>query len=109
MRAEPSLVASAVAEAERGLGLLSLAPKHHLVSFAERLMIPSGLYLLGFRQDLLNIHSRRSRQANVTGQFLLIRRSAYRQSGGHAAVAASICEDLELAQADQAVWDSRSR
>ena len=53
MRAEPSLIASAVAEAERGLGLLSLAPKHRLVSFAERLMIPCGLYLLGFRQDLV--------------------------------------------------------
>ncbi len=98
MRAEPSLIASAVAEAQRGLGLLSLAPKHRLVSFAERLMIPCGLYLLGFRQDLVNIHSRRSAQANVTGQFLLIRRSAYRKCGGHAAVAASICEDLELAK-----------
>jgi len=34
----------------------------------------------------------------VTGQFMLIRRSAYQQSGGHAAVAASICEDSELAR-----------
>jgi chlorobactene glucosyltransferase len=98
MRAEPSLIASAAAEAERGLGLLSLAPKHRLASFAERLMIPCGLYLLGFSQDLVNIHSSRSSEANVTGQFMLIRRSAYRQSGGHAAVAAAICEDLELAK-----------
>jgi chlorobactene glucosyltransferase len=98
MRAEPSLIASAAAEAERGLDLLSLAPKHRLASFAERLMIPCGLYLLGFSQDLVNIHSSRSSEANVTGQFMLIRRSAYRRSGGHAAVAAAICEDLELAK-----------
>ena len=97
MRAEPSLIASAVAEAERGLGLLSLAPKHTLVSFAERLMIPCGLYLLGFRQDLVKIRSRCG-EANVAGQFMLIRRSAYQQVGGHAAVAAAICEDLELAR-----------
>ena len=97
MRVEPSLIASAVSEAERGLGLLSLAPKHRLVSFAERLMIPCGLYLLGFRQDLATIHSRGG-ETNVAGQFMLIRRSAYQQVGGHAAVAAAICEDLELAK-----------
>lgn len=98
MRAEPSLIARAVAEAERGLGLLSLAPKHRLVSFAERLMIPCGLYLLGFRQDLVNGRRHRCGEAGVTGQFMLIRRSAYRQAGGHAAVATAICEDLELAR-----------
>ncbi len=96
MRAEPSLITSAVAEAERGLGLLSLAPKHRLVSFAERLMIPCGLYLLGFRQDLVSIDS--GGEANVAGQFMLIRRAAYREAGGHAAVATAICEDLELAR-----------
>ncbi len=96
MRAEPSLLASAVAEAERGLALLSLAPKHRLVSFAERLMISCGLYLLGFSQNLASSH--RGGEANVAGQFMLIRRSAYRQVGGHAAVATAICEDLELAR-----------
>jgi chlorobactene glucosyltransferase len=96
MRAEPSLLASAVAEAERGIALLSLAPKHCLVSFAERLMIPCGLYLLGFSQNLAGSHC--GGEANVAGQFMLIRRSAYRQVGGHAAVAAAICEDLELAK-----------
>jgi chlorobactene glucosyltransferase len=95
MLAEPSLLFSAVAEAERGLGLLCLAPKHRLVSFAERLMIPCGLYLLGFRRNLV---SGQSDDANVAGQFMLLRRSAYRQVGGHAAVATAICEDLELAR-----------
>ena len=98
MRAEPSLIASAVGEAERGLGLLSLAPKHRLVSFAERLMIPCGLYLLGFQQDLAKVRNRGDSKATVAGQFMLIRRSAYQHVGGHAAVGAAICEDLELAR-----------
>lgn len=98
MRAEPSLIASAVGEAERGLGLLSLVPKHRLVSFAERLMIPCGLYLLGFQQDLAKVSNRGDSKATVAGQFMLIRRSAYQYVGGHAAVGAAICEDLELAR-----------
>ena len=98
MRAEPSLIASAVAEAERGLCLLSLAPKHRLVSFAERFMIPCGHYLLGFQQDIANVRNRGGGKAKVAGQFMLIRRSAYQQVGGHAAVGAAICEDLELAR-----------
>jgi len=96
MRAEPLLVASAVAEAQLGLDLLSLAPRHRLLSFAERLMIPCGLYLLGFRQDLAKVQSARSGEASVTGQFMLIRLTAYLKVGGHAAVAGAICEDLEL-------------
>jgi chlorobactene glucosyltransferase len=98
MRAEPSLIASAVAEADRGIDLLSLTPRHRLVSFAERLMIPCGLYLLGFRQNLTSIRARGTADANVTGQFMLIRRAAYRRLGGHASVSGAICEDLELAR-----------
>ena len=60
-------------------------------------MIPCGLYLLGFREDVSKI-GRRDGAANITGQFMLIRESIYRQVGGHAAVAAAVCEDLELAR-----------
>jgi chlorobactene glucosyltransferase len=98
MRAEPGLVASAVAEGRRGADMLSLAPRHRLVSFAERLMIPCGLYLLGFQQRLESASSRAQGDVTVAGQFILIRRSLYRRIGGHAAVAGAICEDLELAR-----------
>ncbi len=97
MRAGPMLIASAIAEAERGIDLLSLAPKHRLGSFAERLMIPCGLYLLGFSRDVSKIGGK-SGQTSITGQFMLIRASVYRQVGGHAAVASAVCEDLELAR-----------
>ena len=98
MRAAPDLVASAVAEGRRGTDFLSLAPRHCLVSFAERLMISCGLYLLGFQQNLPRTASSFADDVTVAGQFILIRGSLYRRIGGHASVAGEICEDLELAR-----------
>lgn len=98
MRAAPRAVASAVAAAsERQLDLLTLAPRHELRSFAERLMLPCGLYLLGFYQDLEKIQAPQSDAVVATGQFMLLRREAYDAVGGHAAVRDAICEDVELA------------
>ena len=98
MRADPRAIASAVAAAaERKLDLLTLAPRHELGSFAERLMLPCGLYLLGFYQNLARIQAADSDQAVATGQFMLLRRTAYDAVGGHAPVRGEICEDVELA------------
>jgi chlorobactene glucosyltransferase len=99
MRAHPSAIARAVAAAESGrIDLLSLAPRHELGSFAERLIIPCGLYLLGFCQDLARIQAPECTDAVATGQFMLVRRTVYEHVGGHAAVAQAICEDVELAR-----------
>jgi chlorobactene glucosyltransferase len=99
MRAEPLLIASAVSAAtEGGLDLLSLAPRHQLLSFAERLILPCGHYLLSFSQDLAKMQAPDSDEVTATGQFMLLRRDAYDAVGGHAAVHTAICEDLELAR-----------
>lgn len=99
MRAHPSLIASAVAAAATGnLDLLSLAPRHELKSFAERLMIPCGLYLLAFSQDLARVQAPDSADVVAMGQFMLLRRTAYEAIGGHAAVRAAISEDVALAR-----------
>ena len=98
MRAAPRAIASAVeAASERKLDLLTLAPRHELRSFAERLMLPCGLYLLGFYQDLEKIQAPESDAVVATGQFMLLRRGAYAAVGGHAPVRNEICEDVELA------------
>jgi chlorobactene glucosyltransferase len=98
MRAAPRAIASAMeAASERKLDLLTLAPRHELRSFAERLMLPCGLYLLGFYQDLAKIQAPGSDDVVATGQFMLLRRSAYEAVGGHAPVCDQICEDRELA------------
>ncbi|MGH8181477.1 MAG: glycosyltransferase, partial [Steroidobacteraceae bacterium] len=98
MQAAPRAIASAVAAAcERKLDLLTLAPRHELGSFAERLMLPCGLYLLGFYQNLEKIQAPQSDEVVATGQFMLLRREAYDTVGGHAPVRDAICEDVELA------------
>jgi chlorobactene glucosyltransferase len=97
--AEPYLISSAVAAATReSIDLLSLAPRHELKSFAERLIIPCGLCLLGFCQDLHKVQARRGTKVTATGQFMLVRRCAYERAGGHAAIHGAICEDVALAR-----------
>lgn len=99
MCAQPALLRSAVAAARRDhLDLLTLAPRQELKSFAERLIIPCGLYLLSFSQDLSKIQSPASKDVVATGQFMLIRRKAYERLGGFASVCTSVVEDLEFAR-----------
>jgi chlorobactene glucosyltransferase len=99
MRARPLLIASAMDSAIRAdADLLSLVPRHDLCSFAERLLIPCGLYVLAFTQDLVRIQSADTRAVAATGQFMLMRSAVYRDLGGHSAVRSEICEDLELAR-----------
>ncbi len=94
---EKELLSSAMTAAiEQELVLLSLAPRQELRSFAERIVLPCGLILLSFIQDLRQAQARGSRDVTATGQFMLIRRTAYEAIGGHAAVSGAICEDLEL-------------
>jgi chlorobactene glucosyltransferase len=96
---EPALIASAIAAASSdALDLLSLAPRQELQSFAERLVMPCGLYLLAFCQDLRAVQARNSSEVTATGQFMLVRRACYETLGGHAAVRGAICEDLMLAR-----------
>ena len=93
------LMRSAVAAARsQDLALLSLAPRQRLGSFAERLIIPCGLFLMAFSQDLETVQSPHSSDVTACGQFMLVHRQAYELAGGHAAVHGAICEDLELAR-----------
>ncbi len=98
VQAGPRLITSAVSAARsQRLALLSLAPRQRLGSFAERLVIPCGLFLMAFYQNLEAVQSPRSDTVTANGQFMLVRRSNYDAVGGHAAVHDAICEDLELA------------
>jgi chlorobactene glucosyltransferase len=97
--AKPSLARSAVAFALHSrTDLLSLTPKLELKSIADRLIIPCGFYILAFTRDLARTQQPDSGEAVATGQFMLIRRSAYEAVGGHAAVRTAISEDVELAR-----------
>lgn len=100
MSPEPALIASAVnAAAESGADLLSLIARQELLTFPERLMIPCALYVLAFRQNLKELQRPGSAAVTVSGQFMLVRREAYFDVGGHSGVRSCVCEDLALAQA----------
>ena len=96
---EGALLSSAMRAAiKQKLDLLSVAPRQELQSFAERLVLPCGLILLSFIQDLRAVQARSGSGVTATGQFMLTRRDAYEAAGGHAAVSGAICEDLEFAR-----------
>src|SRR5215469_3686836 len=93
VRPAPDLVAAAVtaAEAER-IDMLSLHPLQELGSFWERLVIPAGLLIIACAKRFET-----ASEDVANGQFLLVRREAYFEVGGHAAVRAEITEDKALA------------
>jgi chlorobactene glucosyltransferase len=99
MKLAPSALSSAMhAALLQRLDLLSLAPQQELRSFAERLILPCGLIIMSFLQDLRQVQARSGPDVTATGQFMLVRRDAYEAVGGHAAVCTAICEDLEFAR-----------
>lgn len=99
VRPQPALLSRALATAQsERLDLLSLAPRQELGSFAERLVMPCGLYMMAFCQDLGDLQSRAGEDATATGQFMLVRRRIYESVDGHAAVCGVICEDVALAR-----------
>jgi chlorobactene glucosyltransferase len=98
---EPTAVRAAVLHAaERHLGLLSLVPRQHLLSFWERVVQPVVLLVIALALPLRRLADPRYPQvAYANGQFLLVRRAAYEKVGGHAARRAAVVEDCALARA----------
>ncbi|WP_342802389.1 glycosyltransferase, partial [Nocardia sp. No.11] len=101
VRLAPHAIAAAVTELRRrGAGLVSAWPVQESGSATERLVQP----LLAWSwASTLPVgpanHSLRPSTAVACGQFLAVDAAAYRAAGGHAAVAASATEDLDLARA----------
>jgi chlorobactene glucosyltransferase len=97
---EPALLRTALRVARaRGLGLLSLGPFQELGGFWERLLMPTGFFLIAFTQDLREANDPASSQAHANGQFLLIRRDVYESAGTYAAVRSHVAEDSAMARA----------
>nr|WP_296771883.1 glycosyltransferase family A protein [Rhodococcus sp. (in: high G+C Gram-positive bacteria)] len=95
-----ALAAAANAAVSMKAALLCPWPEQIAVGAAERLIQP----LLGFSwMATLPVHlaNRSTRPSTVVscGQFMMFDASAYRDIGGHAAVAASLTEDLDIARA----------
>jgi cellulose synthase/poly-beta-1,6-N-acetylglucosamine synthase-like glycosyltransferase len=95
---DPLCVDAAVRSADRySAGLLSLFLQQQCGSFWERLLLPVAysLYFSGRRASSVNTAPR---TGLANGQFLLVRRSAYLEAGGHEAVRSSVVDDVALAR-----------
>jgi chlorobactene glucosyltransferase len=84
------------------IDLLSLTGLQECRGFWERAVQPLIFQLLEGRYRLSQVNDPSSREAAANGQFLLIRRDAYEQIGGHGAVAATLLEDVALARTAKA-------
>ena len=100
-RQEPELIGHAVGalEAERA-DLVTVLPRQRLRSFWERAVMPQLLLAIMMRYPSAGWvnRSRRPRDVIANGQFIMVRRSAYEEVGGHEAVRHEVAEDLRLAQ-----------
>ncbi len=87
-----------VVEAQRyQVGMLSWSPLQRVTGVLARMVAPLVMSELATAYPPRLVNDPEHRIAVANGQFLLVRRDAYRQMGGHAAVAGSLVADVDLA------------
>jgi len=97
---KPGSLARAMREAkDRGVDFLSYSPEQEVHSFWERSVMPVIFAELATRYKPSEVSDPKSDAAAANGQYILISREGYDFVGGHAAVAGSLLEDVELARA----------
>ena len=97
VRLKPQVIETAVEKAQlEQSDLLSLAPAIVCGCFAEWLVQPLMVNNLAVGQDFEAVNNPGTETAFAAGPFILFRRSAYEQLGGHRAVANYVVEDVEL-------------
>ena len=95
---EPGNFRRALHEAEKHeVAMLSYSPRQIVTGFWQRALMPLVFSELALAYPPAKVSDPESRLAAANGQFLLVRRDAYVQIGGHEAVAQSILEDVDLA------------
>jgi glycosyltransferase involved in cell wall biosynthesis len=96
----PGSLARALDEAKRhGAALLSYSPEQIVKGFWEKAILPVIFAELAASFRPSQVSDPRSPAAAANGQYLLIAHEAYDAVGGHAAIAASLLEDVALARA----------
>jgi cellulose synthase/poly-beta-1,6-N-acetylglucosamine synthase-like glycosyltransferase len=95
----PGSTARALADAaEHGASLVSYSPEQETRTWWEKSLIPFVYTRLSRKYSYAAVSHPDSPAAAASGQYLMIRREAYEQIGGHAAVAGEVLEDVALAR-----------
>jgi glycosyltransferase involved in cell wall biosynthesis len=97
VHAAGSLSRSLVEAQRHSVGMLSWSPLQRVTGVVARIVMPLIFSELATAYPPRLVNDPEHRIAVANGQFLLVRRDAYRQIGGHAAVAASLVEDVDMA------------
>jgi len=93
----PGSLVRSIGEAKRhGAALLSYSPEQVVESFWEKAVMPVIFAELAASFRPAQVSDPHSPAAAANGQYLLITREAYDAVGGHAAIAASLLEDVAL-------------
>jgi glycosyltransferase involved in cell wall biosynthesis len=96
----PGSLARSIAEAKRqGAAMLSYSPEQIVKTLSEKAVMPVIFAELAATFRPSQVSNPKSSAAAANGQYILIAREAYDSVGGHAAVAASLLEDVALARA----------
>ena len=95
---EPGNLHRALHEAARHkVGMLSYSPRQIMDGLWQRSLLPLVFCELELAYPPVKVSDPSQRVAAANGKFLLVEREAYRRIGGHASVAESVLEDVELA------------
>ena len=99
-RHHPSMLAEAVSTLiTMQADLLSGLPRQELITWGERLILPVLPWaILSFFPIRLLQHLHFSFLSIAVGQFILCKRIAYLQIGGHASIRSSVIDDIALAR-----------
>jgi len=96
----PGSLARALTEAKHnGAALLSYSPRQIVSGFWEKAVMPVIFAELASQYRPSEVSDPNSPEAAANGQYILVTREAYNAVGGHAALASSLLEDVELARA----------
>jgi chlorobactene glucosyltransferase len=83
---------------DNGVDMLSLSPFQILETFWERVVQPVIFSSLYYAFPQKKINDPKSKLAAAIGQFILIKRSVYEDTGGHSSIKNKIVEDFALAK-----------
>jgi chlorobactene glucosyltransferase len=97
---EPEALAATLGLAvKKNYGLVSLLPRMESRTLWEGVLVPlAGAAVAALFTAALNNNNQLPNTAFANGQFMLMRRDAYNQVGGHEAVKDQYCEDMMLAR-----------
>ena len=99
VRLKPGAIESALQAAEQEqTDLLTCWPQIVCGCLAEWLVQPLMASMLASGFDFNQVNDAKTDVAFAAGPFMLFRRTAYEQLGGHRAVASQVVEDVELAR-----------